>query len=60
MTNIFLHLLPSFFSIVRVADWKNAAAHLERSTVAVAFQYGDDSIELGHQLFKLAQLHFNG
>uniref|UniRef100_A0A3P8TPL1 Protein-lysine N-methyltransferase SMYD4 n=1 Tax=Amphiprion percula TaxID=161767 RepID=A0A3P8TPL1_AMPPE len=41
-------------------DWKNAASHLERSAVAIGSQYGEDSIELGRQLFKLAQLHFNG
>ncbi|XP_040907574.1 SET and MYND domain-containing protein 4 isoform X2 [Toxotes jaculatrix] len=43
-----------------MGDWNNAASHLERSTVAIGSQYGDDSIELGLQLFKLAQLHFNG
>ncbi|CAB1434354.1 unnamed protein product [Pleuronectes platessa] len=43
-----------------VGDWNNAASHLERSAVAIGSQYGDDSIELGQQLFKLAQLHFNG
>ncbi|KAM4544778.1 SET and MYND domain-containing protein 4 [Odontesthes bonariensis] len=43
-----------------MGDWKNAAFHLERSAVATGFQYGDDSVELGQQLFKLAQLHFNG
>nr|XP_019952570.1 PREDICTED: SET and MYND domain-containing protein 4 [Paralichthys olivaceus] len=41
-------------------DWNNAASHLERSAIAIGSQYGDDSIELGQQLFKLAQLHFNG
>ncbi|KAM9348360.1 SET and MYND domain-containing protein 4 [Symphorus nematophorus] len=43
-----------------MGDWNNAASHLQRSAVAIGFQYGQDSIELGHQLFKLAQLHFNG
>ncbi|XP_035033579.1 SET and MYND domain-containing protein 4 [Hippoglossus stenolepis] len=43
-----------------VGDWDNAASHLERSAIAIGSQYGDDSIELGQQLFKLAQLHFNG
>ncbi|XP_059206990.1 SET and MYND domain-containing protein 4 isoform X2 [Centropristis striata] len=43
-----------------MGDWKNAASHLERSAAAVGSQYGEDSIELGRQLFKLAQLHFNG
>lgn len=45
---------------VRAGDWKNAASHLERSAATIAHQYGQDSVELGHQLFKLAQLHFNG
>lgn len=49
----------SFFA-VSVGDWNNAASHLERSAVAIGSQYGEDSIELGRQLFKLAQLHFNG
>ncbi|KAL6098733.1 smyd4 [Pungitius sinensis] len=43
-----------------MGDWNNAASHLERSAVAIGAQYGEDSIELGRQLFKLAQLHFNG
>uniref|UniRef100_A0A3B5AAR6 Protein-lysine N-methyltransferase SMYD4 n=1 Tax=Stegastes partitus TaxID=144197 RepID=A0A3B5AAR6_9TELE len=43
-----------------MGDWKNAASYLERSAVAIGSQYGEDSIELGRQLFKLAQLHFNG
>ncbi|XP_020499739.2 SET and MYND domain-containing protein 4 isoform X1 [Labrus bergylta] len=43
-----------------MGDWNKAASHLERSTVAISSQYGEDSIELGRQLFKLAQLHFNG
>ncbi|GAA6219812.1 SET and MYND domain-containing protein 4 isoform X1 [Lates japonicus] len=43
-----------------IGDWNNAASHLERSALAITSQYGDDSIELGRQLFKLAQLHFNG
>ncbi|XP_047462174.1 SET and MYND domain-containing protein 4 [Mugil cephalus] len=43
-----------------MGDWTNAASHLERSAAAVGSQYGEDSIELGRQLFKLTQLHFNG
>ncbi|KAM3601840.1 uncharacterized protein V6R79_019803 [Siganus canaliculatus] len=43
-----------------MGDWKKAASHLERSATAISAQYGEDSIELGRQLFKLAQLHFNG
>ncbi|XP_026225810.1 SET and MYND domain-containing protein 4 [Anabas testudineus] len=41
-------------------DWNNAASYLERSAVAIGSQFGEDSIELARQLFKLAQLHFNG
>ncbi|XP_023197563.1 SET and MYND domain-containing protein 4 [Xiphophorus maculatus] len=43
-----------------LGDWKNAATHLEQSAVAISSQYGKDSFELGQQLFKLVQLHFNG
>lgn len=43
-----------------MGDWKNAATHLEQSAVATSSQYGKDSLELGQQLFKLVQLHFNG
>ncbi|KAF7663005.1 hypothetical protein LDENG_00220730 [Lucifuga dentata] len=43
-----------------MGDWKSAASHLECSAAATGLQYGEDSIELGRQLFKLAQLHFNG
>ncbi|XP_042355346.1 SET and MYND domain-containing protein 4 [Plectropomus leopardus] len=43
-----------------MGDWNNAASHLEKSATAIGSQYGEDSIELGRQLFKLSQLHFNG
>ncbi|MEQ2315212.1 hypothetical protein AMECASPLE_019785 [Ameca splendens] len=43
-----------------VGDWKNAATYLEQSAIATSSQYGKDSLELGQQLFKLVQLHFNG
>ncbi|XP_078142900.1 protein-lysine N-methyltransferase SMYD4 [Centroberyx gerrardi] len=43
-----------------MGDWNSAASQLEHSAVAIGSQYGEDSIELGRQLFKLAQLHFNG
>ncbi|KAF4108346.1 SET and MYND domain-containing protein 4 [Onychostoma macrolepis] len=41
-------------------EWSLAASHLKRSIVAIQAQFGEDSIELGQQLFKLTQLHFNG
>ncbi|KAJ0004018.1 hypothetical protein NQD34_010232 [Periophthalmus magnuspinnatus] len=43
-----------------MGDWAKAAVHLERSVTAISSQFGEDSIELGRQLFKLTQLHFNG
>lgn len=43
-----------------MGDWNNAAAQLEKSVAAICSQYGEDSIEVAQQLFKLAQLHFNG
>lgn len=43
-----------------MGEWRGAASQLERSVLTIRSQYGEDSIELGRQLFKLAQLHFNG
>ncbi|XP_072515246.1 SET and MYND domain-containing protein 4 [Salminus brasiliensis] len=43
-----------------MGDWRKAASHLKHSVHAVRSQYGEDSVELGRQLFKLTQLHFNG
>ncbi|KAI4889723.1 hypothetical protein NFI96_033077, partial [Prochilodus magdalenae] len=43
-----------------MGNWNLAAAHLELSVAAVRCQFGEDSVELGQQLFKLAQLYFNG
>uniref|UniRef100_A0A8C5MLP1 Protein-lysine N-methyltransferase SMYD4 n=1 Tax=Leptobrachium leishanense TaxID=445787 RepID=A0A8C5MLP1_9ANUR len=41
-------------------NWKAAGVHLRRSTRLVELQYGSSSLELGHELFKLAQILFNG
>ncbi|KAM8835852.1 SET and MYND domain-containing protein 4 isoform 2-T2 [Synchiropus picturatus] len=41
-------------------EWTKAASHLERSAAVIGSQYGQASVEMGRQLFKLAQLHFNG
>ncbi|KAJ8386221.1 hypothetical protein AAFF_G00175410 [Aldrovandia affinis] len=43
-----------------MGDWHQAAAQLRCSVAAVRSQYGEESVELARQLFKLAQLHFNG
>ncbi|KAM9455648.1 SET and MYND domain-containing protein 4 isoform 2-T2 [Clarias gariepinus] len=40
--------------------WMQAASYLKISIAAVCSQYGKDSVELGRQQFKLAQLYFNG
>ncbi|KAG9351621.1 hypothetical protein JZ751_022872 [Albula glossodonta] len=52
-TYVTVHLLSH-------GSWGQAAVQLRCSVAAVRAQYGEDSVELGHQLFKLAQLHFNG
>ncbi|KAM3934081.1 SET and MYND domain-containing protein 4 [Leptodactylus fuscus] len=41
-------------------DWTAAARHLKESIQLVSQWYGPSSIELGHELFKLAQILFNG
>ncbi|KAG9485840.1 hypothetical protein GDO78_008753 [Eleutherodactylus coqui] len=41
-------------------DWTTAAGHLKNSIQLVNQRYGPASIELGHELFKLAQILFNG
>nr|XP_057942102.1 SET and MYND domain-containing protein 4 [Doryrhamphus excisus] len=43
-----------------MGQWRCAASHMERSTTAIGSQFGEDSVEMARQLFKLAQLHFNG
>ncbi|XP_073421782.1 SET and MYND domain-containing protein 4 [Dendrobates tinctorius] len=41
-------------------DWAAAAKHLRKSIQLVSQRYGSSSIEVGHELFKLAQILFNG
>ncbi|XP_053313081.1 SET and MYND domain-containing protein 4 [Spea bombifrons] len=41
-------------------NWKSAALHLQKSIKLVENHYGSSSLELGHELFKLAQILFNG
>ncbi|XP_060704064.1 SET and MYND domain-containing protein 4 [Hemiscyllium ocellatum] len=41
-------------------DWLTAARHMRKSKELVRIQYGAQSVELGKELFKLAQLLFNG
>ncbi|GCC17986.1 hypothetical protein chiPu_0021608 [Chiloscyllium punctatum] len=41
-------------------DWLVAARHMRKSKELVQIQYGAQSVELGKELFKLAQILFNG
>ncbi|XP_075445418.1 protein-lysine N-methyltransferase SMYD4 isoform X2 [Ascaphus truei] len=41
-------------------DWTAAARHLRKSIRLVELRHGTSSLELGHELFKLAQILFNG
>ncbi|KAM4702443.1 SET and MYND domain-containing protein 4 [Discoglossus pictus] len=41
-------------------NWITAAEYLKRSIQIVEHRFGSSSIELGHELFKLAQILFNG
>lgn len=40
--------------------WQEAARHLEKSIQIVETHHGPSSVEMGHELFKLAQILFNG
>nr|XP_033778333.1 SET and MYND domain-containing protein 4 isoform X2 [Geotrypetes seraphini] len=42
------------------ANWSAAAKHLQWSIQNVEALHGSSSVELGHELFKLAQIFFNG
>nr|XP_004667907.2 SET and MYND domain-containing protein 4 isoform X2 [Jaculus jaculus] len=43
-----------------LGDWQRSATHLQNSLQVVEARYGPSSIEMGHELFKLAQILFNG
>ncbi|XP_051492159.1 SET and MYND domain-containing protein 4 isoform X2 [Apus apus] len=43
-----------------LGKWQEAARHLERSIEIVELHHGPSSVEIGHELFKLAQVLFNG
>ncbi|KAM9320296.1 SET and MYND domain-containing protein 4 [Gastrophryne carolinensis] len=45
---------------VSKGDWATAAGHLRRSIQLVEQRYGASSLELGQEMFKLAQILFNG
>lgn len=43
-----------------IGDWQKSAAHLQKSLQVVELCHGPSSVEMGHELFKLAQIFFNG
>ncbi|NXM25928.1 SMYD4 protein, partial [Oxyruncus cristatus] len=43
-----------------LGKWQEAARHLRKSIGIVEMHHGPSSVETGHELFKLAQILFNG
>lgn len=43
-----------------LGDWQKSAIHLQKSLQVVEVHHGPSSVEMGHELFKLAQIFFNG
>ncbi|XP_029417302.1 SET and MYND domain-containing protein 4 isoform X2 [Nannospalax galili] len=43
-----------------LGDWQKSATHLRKSLRVVEARHGPSSVEIGHELFKLAQVLFNG
>ncbi|XP_020765460.2 SET and MYND domain-containing protein 4 isoform X1 [Odocoileus virginianus] len=43
-----------------LGDWEKSATHLQESLRVVEVHHGPSSVEMGHELFKLAQVFFNG
>ncbi|XP_073902679.1 SET and MYND domain-containing protein 4 isoform X2 [Castor canadensis] len=43
-----------------LGDWQKSASHLQKSLQVVEARHGPSSVEMGHELFKLAQVLFNG
>ncbi len=54
------HNLTSYCGLFVIGDFATSARYCAASCRALGVAYGDDSIELGNELFKLAQLYFNG
>ncbi|XP_078228591.1 protein-lysine N-methyltransferase SMYD4 isoform X5 [Callithrix jacchus] len=44
----------------KLGDWQKSATHLQNSLRVVEARHGPSSVEMGHELFKLAQIFFNG
>lgn len=43
-----------------LGEWQKSATHLQKSLQVVEARHGPSSVEMGHELFKLAQVLFNG
>ncbi|XP_008061604.1 SET and MYND domain-containing protein 4 [Carlito syrichta] len=43
-----------------LGNWQKSAIHLQKSLQVVEVRHGPSSVEMGHELFKLAQIFFNG
>ncbi|XP_037349376.1 SET and MYND domain-containing protein 4 isoform X2 [Talpa occidentalis] len=43
-----------------LGNWQKSAIHLQKSLQVVEVRHGASSVEMGHELFKLAQIFFNG
>ena len=43
-----------------LGNWLKSAAHVQKSLQVVETRHGPSSVEIGHELFKLAQVLFNG
>ncbi|XP_055476283.1 SET and MYND domain-containing protein 4 isoform X3 [Psammomys obesus] len=43
-----------------LGDWRKSAAHAQKSLRVAEARHGPASVEIGHELFKLAQVLFNG
>lgn len=43
-----------------LGDWRKSATHLQKSLQVVEVRHGASSVEMGHELFKLSQIFFNG
>ncbi|ERE67968.1 SET and MYND domain-containing protein 4 isoform X3 [Cricetulus griseus] len=43
-----------------LGDWQTSATHVRKSVRVVEARHGPSSVEIGHELFKLAQVLFNG
>ncbi|KAL1780219.1 SET and MYND domain-containing protein 4 isoform X1 [Sigmodon hispidus] len=43
-----------------LGDWRKSATHVQKSIRVVEARHGPSSVETGHELFKLAQVLFNG